>query len=184
MVSAAENETLTHVGPSTPCGELMRRYWHPITGSSHLTRKKVVPIRLLGEDFVLYRDLRGQIGLIDHVCAHRRVDLSTGYPVENGLRCPYHGWTYNGEGRCIAQPGEPANSRLKDQVKLKSYPVQELGGLVFAYLGPEPAPLLPRWDYLVDDHLIRQGGEFEKIRRHIEENPVRAGWATGGSPAV
>src|SRR5205807_1576386 len=62
------------------------------------------------------------------------------------------------EGRCIAQPGEPANSRLKDQVKLKSYPVQELGGLVFAYLGPEPAPLLPRWDYLVDDHLIRQAG--------------------------
>ena len=87
MVSAAENETLTRVGPSTPCGELMRRYWHPITGSSHLRRKKVVPIRLLGEDLVLYRDLRGQIGLIDHLCAHRRVDLSTGYPVENGLRC-------------------------------------------------------------------------------------------------
>ena len=141
MVSAAENEILTRVGPSTPCGELMRRYWHPITGSSHLRRKKVVPIRLLGEDLVLYRDLRGQIGLIDHVCAHRRVDLSTGYPMENGLRCAYHGWTYNAEGRCIAQPGEPANSRLKDQVKLKSYPVQELGGLVFAYLGPEPAPL-------------------------------------------
>src|SRR5258708_34308667 len=72
MVSAAENETLTRVGPSTPCGELMRRYWHPITGSSHLTRKKVVPIRLLGEDLVLYRDLRGQIGLINPVIAQRR----------------------------------------------------------------------------------------------------------------
>src|SRR5258708_38834961 len=80
MVSAAENETLTRVGPSTPCGELMRRYWHPITGSSHLTRKKVVPIRLLGEDLVLYRDLRGQIGLIDHLCAHRRGDPPPRHP--------------------------------------------------------------------------------------------------------
>ena len=97
MVSAAENETLTRVGPGTPCGELMRRYWHPITGSSYLKTKKVVPIRLFGEDLVLYQDLRGQIGLIDHICAHRRVDLTTGYPVENGLRCPYHGWTYDSE---------------------------------------------------------------------------------------
>jgi len=158
MISRAENDTLTHVGPGTPCGELMRRYWHPVTGSSHLSRKKVVPVRLLGEDLVLYRDLRGQIGLIERRCAHRRVDLSTGYPVENGLRCAYHGWTYNGQGRCIAQPGEPAGSKLKDEVKLKSYPAQELGGMVFAYLGPEPAPLMPRWDYLVDDRLLRQVG--------------------------
>src|SRR5260370_10649060 len=125
MVSAAENETLTRVGPSTPCGELMRRYWHPITGSSHLTRKKVVPIRLLGEDLVLYRDLRGQIGLIDHLCAHRRVDLSPRYPVENGPRCPHHGWAHNSPSPCIAQPGAPPHSRPKDQMKPQSYPVQE-----------------------------------------------------------
>src|ERR1700730_18752493 len=108
MVSAAENETLTHVGPSTPCGELMRRYWHPITGSSHLSRKKVVPIRLLGEDLVLYRDLRGQIGLIDQRCAHRRVDLSTGYPVENGLRGPLYRRASHGVRRSIAQNGGTA----------------------------------------------------------------------------
>ncbi|HEX9464892.1 MAG TPA: aromatic ring-hydroxylating dioxygenase subunit alpha [Alphaproteobacteria bacterium] len=158
MLNPAENEMLTRVGPGTPGGELMRRYWQPITGSSYLRKKKVVPIRILGEDLVLYRDLRGQIGLIDHVCAHRRVDLANGYPVESGLRCPYHGWTYGATGHCIAQPGEPADSPLKDKVKLKSYPVQELGGLVFAYLGPEPAPLLPRWDYLVDDRMLRQIG--------------------------
>jgi 5,5'-dehydrodivanillate O-demethylase oxygenase subunit len=158
MLSVAENEMLTRVGPGTPGGELMRRYWQPITGSSYLKKKKVVPIRILGEDLVLYQDLRGTIGLVDHICAHRRVDLANGYPVEDGLRCPYHGWTYNGKGHCIAQPAEPTNSRLKNEVKLKAYPVQELGGLVFAYLGPEPAPLLPRWDYLVDDHMIRQIG--------------------------
>jgi 5,5'-dehydrodivanillate O-demethylase len=158
MLSVAENEMLTRVGPGTPCGELMRRYWQPITGSAHLKKKKVVPIRILGEDLVLYQDLRGSIGLIDHVCAHRRVNLTTGYPVEEGLRCPYHGWTYNGKGHCVAQPAEPANSKLMSEVKLKAYPVQELGGLVFAYLGPQPAPLLPRWDYLVDDHMIRQIG--------------------------
>src|SRR5260370_24987665 len=98
MVSAAENETLTRVGPSTPCGELMRRYWHPITGSSHLTRKKVVPIRLLGEDLVLYRDLRGQIGLIDHVCAHRRAAPSPRPPPAKSLRCGPHPRHSNHQG--------------------------------------------------------------------------------------
>lgn len=158
MLSPAENEMLTQVGPGTPGGALQRRYWQPITGSAYLKKKKVVPIRILGEDLVLYRDLQGQIGLIDRVCAHRRVDLTHGYPVDQGLRCPYHGWTYSNTGHCIAQPGEPPGSRLRDEAKLKSYPVQELGGLVFAYLGPEPAPLLPRWDYLVDDRMIRQIG--------------------------
>src|SRR5258707_4025844 len=99
MVSAAENETLTRVGPSTPCGELMRRYWHPITGSSHLSRKKVVPIRLLGEDLVLYRDLRGQIGLIDHVCAHRRGDPSPRQPVENERRSDHSHLSYKDQVR-------------------------------------------------------------------------------------
>jgi 5,5'-dehydrodivanillate O-demethylase len=158
MLSADVNEMLTRVGPDTPGGDLMRRYWHPITGASYLNKKKVVPIRFLGEDLVLYQDLRGEIGLIDRICAHRRVDLTTGYPVECGLRCPYHGWTYDAKGHCVEQPGEPEKSSLKDEVKLKSYLVQELGGLIFAYLGPEPAPLLPRWDYLVDDRMIRQIG--------------------------
>src|SRR2546425_11230741 len=108
MVSAAENETLTRVGPSTPCGELMRRYWHPITGSSHLSRKKVVPIRLLGEDLVLYRDLRGQIGLIDHLCAHRRGGPSPRYPVGNGPRCASHGRAYKCESPCPTPPRGPA----------------------------------------------------------------------------
>src|SRR5258708_8256261 len=107
MVSAAENETLTRVGPSTPCGELMRRYWHPITGSSHLSRKKVVPIRLLGEDLVLYRDLRGQIGLIDHVCAHRRVHPSPRYPGGKRPPCAYSRWTHKTRGPPTPTPHQP-----------------------------------------------------------------------------
>src|SRR5258708_20538493 len=110
MVSAAENETLTRVGPSTPCGELMRRYWHPITGSSHLTRKKVVPIRLLGEDLVLYRDLRGQIGLIDHVCAHRRVDLSPRYPLGKRPPSAHHRRTFKCESRRLRRPPAPSSN--------------------------------------------------------------------------
>src|SRR5260370_42173633 len=112
MVSAAENETLTRVGPSTPCGELMRRYWHPITGSSHLTRKKVVPIRLLGEDLVLYRDLRGQIGLIDHVCAHRRVDLSTREPALKGRGQRADGGAPQVGAGCHGQCRRPTSTQL------------------------------------------------------------------------
>ena len=109
MISEKENQRLTRVGPGTPGGELMRRYWQPITGSDHLKKKKVVPIRILGEDLVLYQDLRGTIGLVDHICAHRRVDLANGYPVEDGLRCPYHGWTYDVKGHCIARSPQTAN---------------------------------------------------------------------------
>src|SRR5258708_26161142 len=103
---------VTGVGPGTPGGELMRRYWQPITGSSYLRKKKVVPIRILGEDLVLYRDLRGQIGLIDHVCAHRRGDLANGYPGENGLRCPYHGLADRATGRLIRPPRGPPDTPL------------------------------------------------------------------------
>jgi 5,5'-dehydrodivanillate O-demethylase len=158
MLSAEDNELFTRVGPGTPGGELMRRYWHPITGSAELARRKVMSVRLLCEDLVLFRDASGRLGLVEPFCVHRRVHLCTGFPVEEGLRCPYHGWTYDTTGQCVAQPGEPEGSRLKDEVKLKSYPVQELGGMVFAYLGPAPAPLLPRWDFLADEPMLRQVG--------------------------
>ena len=153
-----ENDLITRVGPGTQGGELLRRYWHPIMGSSELNRRKVIPVRLMGEDLVLFRDQSGKLGLVEPQCAHRRVDLSTGFVVEEGLKCPYHGWTYDTTGQCVAQPGEPADSQLKDRVRIKSYIAEELGGLVFAYMGPLPAPLLPRWDFLVDDGMLRQIG--------------------------
>jgi 5,5'-dehydrodivanillate O-demethylase len=155
MLTVEQNERLCRVGAGTPMGNLMRRYWHPIAAASQLADKPVKPIRLLGEDLVLFRDTSGRLGLVDNRCAHRLVKLEYGFPVAEGLRCPYHGWTYDGKGACVAQPAEPAGSTFKDKVHIKSYPVQEMGGVVFAYLGPQPAPLLPRWEPLVATNMAR-----------------------------
>jgi 5,5'-dehydrodivanillate O-demethylase len=154
-LTSKQNERLTRVGAGTPMGELMRRYWHPIAASGQMTAGEVRKVRLLGEDLVLFRDLGGRLGLIDERCAHRRVELRYGVPEKEGLRCPYHGWLYDAEGRCIEQPAEPAESTFKDKVRITAYPVQELAGLVFAYLGSQPAPQLPRWDRLVWDNVFR-----------------------------
>jgi 5,5'-dehydrodivanillate O-demethylase len=158
MLSKELNERLTRVGPGTPGGELLRRYWQPIGGVAELDENPVKKVRLLGEDLVLYRDRSGNLGLIDEPCPHRRVSMEYGIPEEEGLRCPYHGWLFNHTGQCTEQPAEPWNSTFKDRVRTKAYPVQALGGLVFAYLGPEPAPLLPRFDLLVWDNVTRQIG--------------------------
>jgi 5,5'-dehydrodivanillate O-demethylase len=158
MLSIKENETLTRVGPGTPMGELLRRYWHPIAATGELAERPTKQVRLLGEDLVLYQDKSGTLGLIDRLCAHRRVDLSYGIPEEHGLRCMYHGWMYDETGQCIEQPFEETvhpDGRFKEKVKLAGYPVEELGGLIFAYMGPRPAPLLPRWGQLTWDNCIR-----------------------------
>ena len=151
MLSTAQNERLTQVGAATPMGKLMRRYWHPIAAAGELNERPTKPVRLLGEDLVLYRDKSGTLGLIERVCPHRRVDLSYGIPEEHGLRCMYHGWMMDETGQCIEQPFEETvhpDGRFKEKVKIAGYPVQELAGLVFAYLGPLPAPLLPLWEPL------------------------------------
>ncbi len=150
MLTKAQNERLTQVGPGTAMGELMRRYWHPIAGSAQLNDDTPTrEVRILGEDLVLFRSAIGKLGLIEPSCPHRKANMSYGIPEPEGLRCAYHGWLFDEAGNCVDQPSEPAGSRFKDKVKLKSYKVEELGGLVFAYMGPEPAPLLPHWDILV-----------------------------------
>jgi 5,5'-dehydrodivanillate O-demethylase len=119
----------------------------------------VLEVRALGEDLVLYKDGSGTLGLIERYCAHRRVNLAYGIPETNGLRCMYHGWLYSETGQCIEQPFEETvrpESRFRDKIKLAGYPVRELGGLVWAYLGPAPAPLLPRWDLLVEPDVFRE----------------------------
>jgi 5,5'-dehydrodivanillate O-demethylase len=156
MLSVKENERLTRVGPGTPMGELMRRYWHPIAAVPELDQNPTKEVRLLAEDLVLYKDRSGTLGLIQKECPHRRVHMLYGIPEQKGLRCPYHGWLFNQTGRCLEMPAEAPDSTFPQRVTVKAYPVQELGGLIFAYLGPQPAPLLPRWEWLLEEHAYRQ----------------------------
>ncbi len=157
MLSKADNDRLTRVGPGTPMGDLMRRYWQPIGASVQLDENPTKAVRLLGEDLTLYKDRSGNLGLIEDRCPHRKVNMLYGIPEEEGLRCPYHGWLFNQSGQCLEQPYEQAedpNSNFKDKITIKSYPVQELRGLIFAYLGPQPVPLLPRWDLFTWDNVM------------------------------
>ncbi len=149
MLSAEDNERLTRVGRGTPMGELMRRYWQPIAAVAELDAHPTKPVRLLGEDLVLYRDAGGGYGLLDRHCAHRRADLCYGMVEARGLRCHYHGWLYDGAGRCLEQPFEEVarpEARFKDKITLAAYPVEAKAGLLWTYLGPAPSPLLPDWD--------------------------------------
>ncbi|HXQ52479.1 MAG TPA: aromatic ring-hydroxylating dioxygenase subunit alpha [Stellaceae bacterium] len=152
-------DVLTTTGAGTPMGELLRRYWWPIAGASELDASPTKPVRLMGENLVLYKDLSGNYGLIDRHCKHRRADLSYGYVEKCGLRCNYHGWLYDHTGRCAEQPYEDMahpESRFKDQVRITAYPVRELGGLLWAYLGPAPAPLVPNWEFFTWKNGFRQ----------------------------
>ena len=158
MLTAEENERLTRVGPGTPMGELMRRYWQPIATMAELDENPVRPVKLLGESLVLYRDRKGGLGLIGDSCPHRRMSMLYGIPNERGLRCPYHGWLFSETGQCLEMPGEPPDSTFPSRVRTTAYPVEESAGLVFAYLGPEPTPLLPRWDLFVWDNVLRDIG--------------------------
>lgn len=158
MLTVEQNERLTRVGQGTPMGELMRRYWQPVAPADQLLANPVRKVRILGEDLVLFRDRSGGLGLIGDRCAHRRVNLEFGIPEDCGLRCPYHGWLYDRSGQCIETPLEPTKSRFREHIKLPGYPVQEFAGLIWAYLGPEPAPLLPPWDLFVWPGAIRQVG--------------------------
>jgi 5,5'-dehydrodivanillate O-demethylase oxygenase subunit len=159
MLTAEENETLTRVGPGTPMGNLMRRYWFPIATISEMDDRWTKRVRLLGEDLVLFRDRMGKYGLIAEFCPHRRASLAYGIPQEDGIRCPYHGWKFDHAGQCIEQPNEPEGSSFKDKIKTAGYPVEELGGLLWGYLGPLPAPLVPRLDGFVAEGAIRLVGQ-------------------------
>ena len=152
MTSKERNERLTRVGPDTAMGNLLRRYWQVVGTAVELEREPVQKVRLLGENLTLYRSESGEYGLIGERCPHRCLSMEYGIPERNGLRCAYHGWLFDAKGRCIEQPFEDrtrADNSNKDKVSIKAYPVRELGGLIFAYLGPEPVPLVPRWDVLV-----------------------------------
>jgi 5,5'-dehydrodivanillate O-demethylase len=140
-------------------GGLLRRYWIPVAASVELRSNPVKSVRLLGESLVLFRDASGRLGLIEEHCPHRRTSLAYGMVDHEGIRCPYHGWKFDGAGKCLEMPAEPADTRLPGRVRAVAYRVEELGGLIFAYLGPEPAPLLPRYDLFVWENCLRDIGQ-------------------------
>src|SRR5438445_779081 len=142
----AEDEELTRVGPQTPCGEYLRRFWQPVILASELGN---LPrrVRILSEDLVAYRDKSGSIGLLELHCPHRGTSLEFGLIGEKGIRCCYHGWLFGVDGTILETPGEPADSTLKDRLFHGAYPIHEAHGLVFAYMGP-PAEQPP---FPVDD---------------------------------
>ncbi len=151
MITKEINERMTQTGPDTPMGNMLRMYWQVVGVGSELDQEPVQPVRVLGENLTLFKSTKGEIGLIGERCAHRAIALAYGIPQDNGLRCCYHGWTYDVEGRVVDMPFEPACLPLK----IKSYPVEEMGGLIWAYLGPEPRPLLRRFAGFVRDDVDR-----------------------------
>ncbi len=152
MLSQEQNKRLTEIGPGTPCGALLRRYWQALCPVGELlgeARKKRV--RILGEDLVVYRKDDGGFAAVAEQCPHRNASLFFGFIEPDGIRCCYHGWKYDGTtGACTNRPFESAAAHAG--IRLPTYPVQELSGLLFIYMGPDPAqaPLLPRWDVLAE----------------------------------
>ena len=148
MLTQEQNRLVTRTGPGTPGGALMRRYWHPIALAEELAAGAPMPIKILGEELVLFRDERGRLGLLGLYCSHRCADLSYGRIEDGGLRCLYHGWLYDVSGRCLEQPAEPPESRYRDEIRHLAYPLIERGGLIFAFLGEGEPPLLPSYEFL------------------------------------
>ena len=149
MLESSKNELLTKVSRGTSMGELLRRYWMPIAAVSEFDSESVKPVRLMGEDLTLYKDMSGNFGLVDRHCPHRSADMSYGFVEQCGLRCNYHGWLFGPDGRCLEQPYEDVahpEARFRDKIRIQAYPVQSHAGVLWAYLGPAPPPLVPNWE--------------------------------------
>jgi phthalate 4,5-dioxygenase len=147
MLSHEENELVTRVGPGTPMGQAMRRYWLPALLTAEVPEPDGPPVRvrLLGENLVAFRESSGRVGLVAERCAHRGASLYFGRNEEDGIRCVYHGWKYDRAGRCLDMPNEPPESTFKQRIHLTAYPCEEAGGVIWAYLGP-PAQRPPLLD--------------------------------------
>ena len=157
MLTHEENKLVTSTGPGTPMGETMRRYWIPALLSSELPEPDCPPVRvqLLGEKLVGFRDTQGRIGLLDEFCPHRLVSLWLGRNEESGLRCVYHGWKFDVTGACVEQMNEPAECSFAHKIRTTAYPAVELGGIIWAYMGPQakmPPPPHFEWTHMPESH--------------------------------
>ncbi len=151
MLTAEQNDELTQVAAGTPMGELLRRYWYPVAFTRELAEFPVKRVELLGEHFALWRSPSGRYGIVPEACPHRKASLAYGVVEGEGLRCAYHGWKFDADGRCVDQPAEKDSTSFMDRVSADTGVAAELGGLVWAYVGPKPAPELPRFDTYVMD---------------------------------
>ena len=172
MLSREDNELLTRVGPGTPMGHTMRRYWMPALLAWELPAPDCPPVRvrLLGEDLVAFRDSLGRIGLLDEYCPHRRVSLFFGRNEECGLRCVYHGWKFDASGQCVDMMNEPAEVSFAHKIRTTSYPTVEIGGVIWAYMGPadrQPAPPKFAWTQMPETH------------RHVSKVIQESNWLQG-----
>jgi phenylpropionate dioxygenase-like ring-hydroxylating dioxygenase large terminal subunit len=141
MLSAEDNALLTHTGPGTAMGRVLRRYWQPLALAEELPAERPLKdVRVLGEDLVVFRDETGRYGALERRCAHRAGDLAFGRLEDGGLRCPYHGWLWDASGKCLDQPAEPADARFCDKVRQPGYPCIERNGIIYGYFGAGEAP--------------------------------------------
>lgn len=161
---------ITETGAGTAAGALLRRYWQPAALAEELHGPRPIrPVRLLGQDLVLFRDGDGRLGLLDRDCPHRGADLAFGRLENGGLRCLFHGWLFDRNGACLETPAEPAGSKLCTRVKQRSYPVVERNGVIFAYLGEGEAPAFPDLDCFV-----APGSHVFAFKGHLDCNWVQA----------
>jgi nitrite reductase/ring-hydroxylating ferredoxin subunit len=173
-LTAAEDSELTHVGRGTACGEYMRRFWQPVALTGQLGDTPL-PVRVLGEDLVVFRDGGGRIGLLHRHCCHRRTSLEYGVIAERGLRCCYHGWLFDIDGRILETPGEPAGSRIAEHRSQGAYPTREYRGIVFAYLGPAAEqPEFPIFDSfeIAESELVPYLIDYPCNWLQVAENPM------------
>jgi phthalate 4,5-dioxygenase oxygenase subunit len=148
MLSKPQSDLLTQTGPGTPCGKLLRSYWQPIAAAEEMPIGGApLPLTIMSEALVLFRDENGRLGLIQRHCPHRGTDLSYGRIEDGGLRCLYHGWLFDVNGKCLEQPAE--RKPFCNTVPVTSYPVQEKGGAIWAYMGEGEAPLIPDFQFLI-----------------------------------
>ncbi|MFK4804589.1 Rieske 2Fe-2S domain-containing protein [Microbacterium sp. ZW CA_36] len=163
MLKQEDNEKITRSGPGTPLGNLLRSYWQPVALVSEMPGERPVKaVRIMSEDLVLFKKREGW-GLISRYCAHRGVDLSYGRLEEDGIRCLYHGWLYDGQGRCVEQPAEPDHSQFLGKIRISNYPCVEKNGLIFAYMGAGDPPPFPHYDCFVapDEYTFAFKGLWE-----------------------
>jgi phenylpropionate dioxygenase-like ring-hydroxylating dioxygenase large terminal subunit len=147
MMSQEQNDLLTRTGLRDPAGKLMRLYWQPVALVEELDpRRPIVSVKLLGEDFVLFRDPHRRYGLLDRDCPHRGADLAFGRLEGGGLRCAFHGWLFDAGGQCLDMPAEPEDSTFCTRMRQRAFPAIERNGIVFAYLGGGEVPDFPALD--------------------------------------